>query len=94
MNAASHSTTAPRNGQPRRIDLIVGYEADEAQVLPRTNADGELVSFKANGKGTEPPTRNVAELYRWLQEHSYAPSNFKWLGWEHGLRQRLQTYVL
>ena len=81
------------NGQARRIDLIVGYEADEAHVLPHTNANGELVQFKADAHVIEAPVRTMPELYRWLQAQGYIPAGFKWLGWERGLRQRRETYV-
>jgi hypothetical protein len=87
------STTAPTNGQAQRIDLIVAYELDEAQVVPCISGSGQLISFKADGQVTTPPVQTMPKLYRWLQEHGYAPDSFKWLGWEHGLRQRRQTYV-
>ena len=87
-----HSTTTPPNGQAR-IDLIVAYEADEARVLPRTNGDGQLIAFKADGQEAKPPAQTMPELYRWLQAQGYVPDGFKWLGWEHGLRQRRQTYT-
>ena len=32
------------------------------------------------------------ELYRWLQARGYTPQSFRWIGWKHGLRHRLQTY--
>jgi hypothetical protein len=86
-------TTAPTSGQAQRIELIVAYRADEAKVLPRTNGNGQLVAFKADGLMSEPPAPTLPDLYRWLEEHGYAPGSFRWLGWEHGLRRRLQTYV-
>ena len=85
---------AGANGHPRRIDLIVAYEADGARALPRINGNGQLVRFEADGEEAAAPAQTIAELYRWLQEHDYAPDGFKWLGWERGLRQRRQTYVL
>ena len=73
---------------------ILAFEADEMKVLPRTNGEGELVAFKADGKRTQPPTTTLSALYRWLQENGYVPHEFKWLHWERGLRQRRQTYIL
>jgi hypothetical protein len=88
-----HSTTDPGNGQAQRIDLVVAYEADEARVLPRINGTGELVTFKADGQEQEPPVPTLRELYRWLLDQGYVPATFQWLGWEGGLRQRLQAYT-
>jgi len=93
-NCSPQSSTDPLNGQARRIDLIVGYQADDSAVLPHPAANGELIYFKADGHPGEPPTWAMPELYRWLQEHNYIPHEFKWLGWEQGLRQRRQTYLL
>ena len=62
--------------------------------MARINANGELISFKEDGQPAEPPTQNISELYRWLQDKGYVPNGFKWLGWEHGLRHRQQMYVL
>ena len=84
---------APSNGHPRRIDLIVAYEADNARALPRINGNGQLIRFLAEGEEAAPPTHSVSELYRWLQAEGYVPDGFKWLGWEHGLRHRRQTYT-
>jgi hypothetical protein len=36
----------------------------------------------------------MPKVYRWLQAQGYVPHGFKWLGWERGLRQRLQSYIL
>jgi hypothetical protein len=94
MNNGTDSTTTSPNGQAQRIDLIMAYKADEARVLPHINGNGQLVEFKADGQTSEPPVQTAPELYRWLQANGYVPTDFKWLGWEHGLRQRLQTYVL
>ena len=91
---SKESVVVAVNGQAQRIDLIVAYEADDALVLPRTNANGQLVRFKADGEEAAPPTQTMPELYRWLQVEGYVPDGFKWLGWERGLRQRWQTYVL
>ena len=88
-----HSTTAPTNGQAQRIDVIVAYQADEAKVLPRTNGNGQLISFMVDGQEATSPAPTMPELYRWLQNHGYVPGDFKWLGWEHGLRQRRQSYT-
>jgi hypothetical protein len=85
-----HST----HGQPQRIDVIVGYAADNARALPRINGNGQLVAFQADGTETDAPAPDLPELYRWLQEHGYTPAGFQWLGWEHGLRQRRQSYAL
>jgi hypothetical protein len=96
MGEANASQSAPSPSAPtkaQQIELIVAYEADEARVLARMGA-GQLVQFKADGQEMEPPTRSLFELYRWLQAEGYVPSGFKWLGWEHGLRQRRQTYTL
>ena len=84
---------APGYGRNYLLPQGLAYEASEAKVLPRTNGNGQLVQFKADGVETQPPTRTVPKLYRWLQDHGYIPDAFKWLGWERGLRQRLQTYV-
>ena len=86
-------STVPVNSQAQRIDLIVAYKATEANSLAHVNGNGELVRFTADGEEATPPTQTMPELYRWLQEHSYTPDDFKWLGWERGLRQRRQTYV-
>ena len=93
MNNGTDSTTTSPSGQARRIDLILAYKAEEAKMLPHMNGNGELVEFKADGQVVEPPVQTTPELYRWLQAYGYVPSGFSWLGWEHGLRQRLQTYV-
>ena len=90
MGEGEAATPSPTKA--REIELIVAYEADGAPVLPHMGA-GQLVHFKADGQETEPPTRSLFDLYRWLQTEGYAPSGFKWLGWEHGLRQRRQTYT-
>jgi hypothetical protein len=90
---ASHSTTTPTNGQARRIDLVVAYEADDSKILPHTNGNGQLVTFQADGLVVEPPASTLQDLYRWLQDAGYVPNGFKWLGWERGLRRRLQSYV-
>jgi hypothetical protein len=94
MNNGTDSTTTSPNGQARRIELVMAYEAEEAKVLPHINGNGQLVEFKADGRLTEPPVKTTPELYRWLQANGYVPTDFKWRGWEHGLRQRRQTYVL
>jgi hypothetical protein len=93
MNGGTDSTTTPASGQARRIDLIVGYEADEARSLARINGDGQLVAFKVDGEEKKPPLPTLPELYRWLQGEGFVPAEFRWLGWEHGLRQRLQSYT-
>ena len=93
-NTHSQDSTASGNGQAQRIELIVGYTADEARSLARVNANGKLIWFLADGVAAEPPALTTSELYRWLQEHGYIPDDFKWLGWGDGLRQRRQTYVL
>jgi len=85
---------APSTDWPRRIDLIVAYEAEERRALPRINANGQLVAFKEDGRDMTPPSEDISQIYRWLQDHGYVPDGFKWLGWERGLRQRRQTYVL
>jgi hypothetical protein len=59
-NSQPHSSTAPTNGQAQRINLIVAYEADDAPVLPHTDAHGQLVQFDLDGCPTEPPTRSMA----------------------------------
>jgi hypothetical protein len=87
-------TTTPLNGQAQRIDVTVAFETDEAKTLPRINGSGHLIAFKADGQQAEPPAQTMRELYRWLQEHGYVPADFQWLAWEHGLRHRLQTYIL
>jgi hypothetical protein len=87
-------STAPASIQARRIDLIVGYEADEARVLPRTNANGQLIQFTVDGKLTSPPVPTMPQLYRWLQAEGYVPEGFRWMGWERGLRQRRESYVM
>ncbi|MFC2045915.1 SWIM zinc finger family protein [Chloroflexota bacterium] len=87
-------TTEPDDGQAQRIDLIVAYEASDANSLTYINANGKLVEFKADGLVAPPPTRAMAEVYRWLQANSYVPDCFKWLGWDRGLRHRRQSYVL
>jgi hypothetical protein len=88
-----HSTTDPSPGQARRIDLIVAYEADDSKTLPHTNGNGRLVTFQADGQVVEPPASTLQDLYRWLQDAGYAPDGFRWLGWERGLRRRLQSYI-
>lgn len=88
------STTDPAPGQAQRIDLIVAYQADEAKTLPRINGNGRLVRFLTDGQEAAAPTKALPDLYRWLQDHGYAPDGFQWLGWEHGLRQRRQSYTL
>jgi hypothetical protein len=94
MKSEDNCSTDPSERQVQRIDIVVGYEADEAPVLPHTDANGKLISFKADGRPAEPPTMSMSELYRWLPENGYVPSAFRWLDWEHGLRNRLQVYVL
>jgi hypothetical protein len=84
----------PAHSQPQRIDLTVAYAADDARVLPRINGNGQLVAFQADGTDTEAPAQTLPELYRWLQERGYVPAGFQWLGWEHGLRQRRESYTL
>jgi hypothetical protein len=84
----------PSPGQARRIDVIVGYAADNARALPRINGNGQLLAFRADGAETDTPVQTLPELYRWLQERGYAPAGFQWLGWEHGLRRRRQSYTL
>ena len=88
-----HLSTTPLNGDTRRIDLILAYEADDAKALPRINGNGQLVRFEADGEEVAPPTQSISDLYRWLQARGYVPKGFKWLGWEHGLRHRRQSYV-
>jgi hypothetical protein len=73
--------------------VIVAYQADDAQAMPRINGNGQLIPYKADGQVATPPVQTMPELYRWLQGHGYAPDSFQWLGWEHGLRQRRQTYT-
>ena len=85
---------AGMNGHAHRIDLVVAYEADGARALPRINGNGQLVAFRADGVEATPPAQTVSAIYRWLQAEGYVPDGFKWLGWQHGLRQRRQTYVL
>jgi hypothetical protein len=85
--------TAPLNGDARRIDLTVAYRSNEAKSLAHVNANGQLIGFKADGEEVSPPVQTMPELYRWLQEHDYTPNDFKWLGWEHGLRHRRQSYT-
>jgi hypothetical protein len=92
--AQDQDTTQPDMGQAQRIDLVVAYMASEDDSLPYADANGKLVEFKADGKVALPPTRVVAEIYRWLQANDYVPDGFKWLGWERGLRHRRQSYVL
>ena len=92
-NEQPRPSTAPLNGDTRRIDLILAYEADDAKALPRINGNGQLVRFEADGEEVAPPTQSVSDLYRWLQAEGYVPKGFKWLGWEHGLRHRRQSYA-
>ena len=74
-------------------DLTVAYHSNEAKALAHVNANGKLVGFKADGEEVAPPVQTMPDLYRWLQEHGYTPNDFKWLGWERGLRHRRQSYV-
>ena len=85
--------TAPLNGDAKRIDLTVAYRSNEAKSLAHVNANGKLIMFKVDGEEAAPPVQTMPELYRWLQEYGYTPSDFKWLGWERGLRHRHQSYV-
>jgi hypothetical protein len=87
------STSGSALCQARRIDLVLGYEADEAKPLALINANGKLIEFTADGEMTRPPVQDVAELYRWLLTNDFKPFAFRWLGWERGLRQRRQTYI-
>ena len=85
--------TVPLNGDAQRIDLTVAYRSNEAKSLAHVNANGKLIRFKADGEEVAPPVQTMPDLYRWLQEHGYTPNDFKWLGWERGLRHRRQSYV-
>jgi hypothetical protein len=93
-NATNTDSSSPDAQQPQRIDLVVAYAADDARALPRVNGNGQLVAFQADGTETDAPAQSLPELYRWLQQHGYVPAGFQWLNWEHGLRQRRQSYLL
>jgi len=79
--------------QARRIELIVGYRTSEHKTLPYTSGEGKLVCFVADGKETQAPVPSMREMYRWLEGQGFVPEGFKWLDWEHGLRQRRESYV-
>jgi hypothetical protein len=85
------NTTPPG---PVQIELVVVYETDDANFLPRTGA-AELLSFKADGRAAQPPTRDLNALYRWMGERGYIPAGRMWLGRAiGGKRQRRQVYAL
>ena len=94
LKTKSEASACPPNGKAQRIDLVVAYEASEERTLPQVNGNGRLVRFLADGREAEPPVQDMPGLYRWLQGQGYAPHGFKWLGWQDGLRQRRQTYLL
>jgi hypothetical protein len=75
------------------IELIVGYQASEDRVLPHTNGNGKLLRFLADGQEAKPPVGSMTDMYRWLEGQGYVPEGFKWLEWEHGVRQRRESYV-
>lgn len=90
-NLQEKDTTDPR---PSQVELVVAYETDQARALPRMGA-AELVTFTADGLPTDPPTRDLDALYRWLQERGYTPAGFEWQGRAlAGKRQRRQVYAL
>ncbi|MBN1660250.1 MAG: hypothetical protein JXA93_17765 [Anaerolineae bacterium] len=91
--ACTNATTQGAEGQTRRVELIVAYQANEVVVLPRVNGNGQVVTFRLDGNETTPPAETLPDIYRWLQAEGYVPGSFQWLGWEHGLRQRKQTYI-
>ena len=89
------SAMDPVNGQAQRIDLIVAYDAGEANLLAGVSDKGRLLQFRLDGDVVVPPTRDMPEIYRWLHEHGYIPDGFNWLGWwEDGHRRQWQSYVL
>lgn len=86
----AHDTPA---NAPSQIDLIVNYETDAARTFTRLHTGGELEQFTVDGTPAEPPTRDLSELYRWLQDREYMPAGFVWLDKGQGGRRRRQTYT-
>jgi hypothetical protein len=74
------------------VELIVAYEADGAQFLPRVRGE-KLLEFKWNGKVMDPPAPNLSEIYRWLGVNGYVPDQFKWIDRHEGRRRRRQVYI-
>jgi len=78
----------------KRVELIVVYEADGAQFMPRIRGE-ELLEFRLNGQVIEPPASTLGEIYRWLGCNDFVPDaeQFKWLDRHEGRRRRRQVYV-
>ena len=77
-----------------RVELIVVYEADGAQFMPRIRGE-ELLEFRLNGQAIEPPASTLGGIYRWLGANDYVPDGkrFKWIDRHEGRRRRRQVYV-
>jgi hypothetical protein len=75
-----------------RVELIVQYEADGAEFLPRIRGE-KLLEFKLNGQVVDPPAPNLSEIYRWLGVNGYVPDKFTWIDRHEGRRRRRQVYI-
>ena len=75
-----------------QVDLIVAYEADGAQFVPRIRGE-ELLEFRLDGQVMDPPAPTLDGIYRWLGTNGYVPDGFKWLDRHEGRRRRRQVYV-
>jgi hypothetical protein len=91
------SSQPPDSAAARResqVELIVIYEADGAQFMPRIRGE-ELLEFRLEGQVMEPPAPTLDGIYRWLGTNGYVPDGdqFKWLDRREGRRRRRQVYV-
>jgi hypothetical protein len=75
-----------------QVELIVAYEADGGQFMPRIRGE-ELLEFRLNGEVMVPPASTLDGIYRWLGANGYVPDGFKWLDRHEGRRRRRQVYV-
>ena len=77
-----------------QVELIVVYEADGAQFMPRIRGK-ELLEFRLDGQVVDPPASTLDGIYRWLGTNGYAPDGekFKWLDRHEGRRRRRQVYI-
>ena len=64
---------------PSQIVLIVAYDGAGAISPGRIISNEELVDVLFDGKPYQPRTRQLREIYRWLQSHGYAPGRMNWL---------------
>jgi hypothetical protein len=77
-----------------KVELIVLYESDGAQFLPRVRSV-EVLEFKRNGEVMDLPAPTRDGVYRWLGTNGYVPAmeEFRWLDRHEGRRRRRQVYV-